>query len=622
MTPRNPSAQLGATLQDLDGKANSEKGPIEGSRPDARPGSSPSSSKTLAVRLWRSYLGRYWPILSLSLIAMAIYAGSASLIPAGVEWINRALGGTSPGAGLSPRRVAVWGPAIVVGLGLVNASAQYLQSRLSAKAALSTLKDLQVDLVASLNRLDDAQVRAFGAGQIISRLTNDVMVLRETLTRATTAVRDLMTLVGLCTVMVFYDPVLFAVVLAVYPIIGWPLMYIGKFLRRKSADAQAQAGEIASLAGELVEGARTIRAFGLEGAFAERAGRQFERRRAVLDRMAQYRAANEPFVFFVGSVALAIVIAVVAWRINAGALNLEQFFSFIIALLLMSQPARGLSTLNAVAQEGFAAFERLLRVIDTEPEIVDGADARALTVEQGRIDISDLHFSYTDDRAALAALSLGIPAGKTVALVGESGGGKSTLFNLLLRFYRPVRGEITIDGVAIDKIALSSLREAISLVSQDVMLFDDTVAANIAFGKISASQEEIEAAASAASANEFILALPQGYQTPVGERGNSLSGGQRQRIALARAFLKDAPILLLDEATSALDAETEAQIQGAIDRLARGRTTIVIAHRLSTVKDADLIAVVDRGRVIETGTHTELMEAGGSYRSLVERQLG
>ncbi|MDZ7629709.1 MAG: ABC transporter ATP-binding protein [Parvularculaceae bacterium] len=569
------------------------------------------SSFSLARRLWREFLGRQAPRLVLALGAMGVYALSAAAIPAGVEWINARLSGEEPSLGAVGGNVAIVGPAIVLLLGIVNAGAQYVQARLSASAALHALKDMQRAIFDRLLALDDAQLRALGPGQSISMLTNDVGVLRETLQRALTAVRDLLTLLALVAVMIWYDAVLFLVVAGIYAIIGWPVARIGAGLRKGSRAAQAQSGEIASLANEAVAGARTIRAYNLEGARAAHAEGAFTRRLSTLLKMATLRALNEPFIFLVGALAMAIVIAVVAFRISAGALNVPQFVSFIIALLMLSQPARGLSTLNAVAQEGFGAFERIAGLLDTAPRIAGGGET--LRTGAGAVSFRDVIFSYDGAGRALDRLTLDVPGGKTVALVGESGAGKSTVFNLLLRLYDPEAGAILIDGQRIDAVSLASLRQSIALVSQDAFLFNDTIAANIAMGRPGASREEIEAAARAASADAFIRRLPNGYEALAGEGGGALSGGERQRIAIARAFLKDAPILLLDEATAALDAESEAAIQAALATLMKGRTTIVIAHRLSTIRAADLIVAIDRGRVAEAGTHEALTAKGGYY---------
>jgi subfamily B ATP-binding cassette protein MsbA len=580
-----------------------------------------ATSAQLALRLWRGYLARYSGKLLLALAAMGVYAVSAAAIPAGVEWINAGLSGERASFSAAPRNVAALGPAVIIALGLINAAAQYVQARLSASAALCALRDLQSDMFGKLLTIDDAQLRAFGQGQSIGRLTNDVTVLRETLTRTLTGVRDILTLMALCAVMLWYDWALFLTVLAIYAVLAWPVSRIGAHLRRRSREAQAQTGDIAGLAGEAVAGARMIRTYGLEAEQAARGRNAFDARLRTLQRMARLRALNEPFIFFVGSAALAIIIAVVATRIEEGALNVSQFISFIIALLMLSQPARGLSTLNAVAQEGFGAFERMLALIDAEPTIKDAPGASPLRTNAGAVSFRSVFFAYDGANPALEGFSLEIPGGKTVALIGESGAGKTTVFNLLTRLYEPQAGAILIDGEDISRATLASLRASIAVVSQEPILFKDTIAANIAFGKPGASHDEIVAAAKAAAADAFIRTMANGYDAIVGEAGGALSGGQRQRIAIARAFLKDAPILLLDEATSALDADSEAAIKAALARLSEGRTTIVIAHRLATIRSADLIVAMEKGRVIEQGAH-DALAAKGDYYARVTRLQG
>jgi ATP-binding cassette, subfamily B, bacterial MsbA len=585
----------------------------------------PKSSFALARRLWADYLSRYWLRLALSLIAMAAYAASASLIPLGVEWINAGLAGGSERFSPGLRDVMVFGPLVIIVLGAINAVSQYVQTRLTAGAALSTLRDLQNDMFSSLMAMDFAQQRAEVSGQTISRFTNDTLVLRETLTRAANAVRDIATLAGLCAMMIYYDWALFLVILGVYPLIGVPVMRIGKFLRKTSSSAQQQAGDVTALIGETVGGARMVKTYQIEPLERARAADAFDDRLALLKKMAYARGLNEPFIFFAGSLAMALVMAIVAMRISSGALTVSEFVGFIIALLLLSQPARGLGTLNAVMQEGFGAFERMLALIDAKPAIKTAEEAGDLPPGPGAIRFEAVSFSYRGtaetDARALDGVTLDIPAGAMVALVGASGSGKSTMINLLPRLYEPDAGCIRIDGHDIAQVTLRSLRARIAMVSQDAVIFNMSALENIAFGCPGASRAEIIQAASDAAANDFIAALPNGYDTPLGEGGGALSGGQRQRIALARAFLKDAPILLLDEATSALDAESETKIQDALARLTKGRTTLVIAHRLSTVKDADLIAVLDNGRIIETGKHDALIAKDGAYARQAKLQF-
>ena len=575
----------------------------------------------LAVRLWRDYLSKYWVRYLCALIAMFFYSISFSAIPVGVEWINSAFSDGENRFSASPRDILTWGPVLILVVGISNALAQYLQTRLSSGAALSGLRDIQSDMFRNLMRLDFAQGRSEASGQMISRFTNDPTVLRETLMRVVQACRDLITLIGLCAVMIYYDWLLFLVVLLVYGLIGWPIVGIGRYLRKKSAETQHQAGEVASLVKETMAGTRIVKSFQLEDYETARGLSSFERRLGLLKNLAYMRALNEPLVFVIGAAAIAGVVATGAWRVSTDALAGPQFVAFMVTLIMLSQPARGLSTLNAVMQEGFGAFERMLSVIDMRPMIKDRENASSLLVTGGAINFTDVGFSYDGKTDVLKRLSLKVPSGGTVAIVGPSGSGKSTLFSLLLRLYDPESGHIRIDDQDVSDVTLASLRSSIALVNQDAFLFDDTILENIRLGNSDASIEDIYDAAKAADAHDFTMAMPAGYQTTVGEGGEALSGGQRQRIAIARAFLKDAPVLLLDEATSALDSNAETNVQRALDQLTKGRSTMVIAHRLSTVRNADLIAVMENGTVIDTGTHETLIETSPVYARLVELQF-
>ena len=552
---------------------------------------------------------------------MGVYALSYGAIPIGVEWINSAFTGTQGRFQASPDDVFAWGPLVITCAGVMVAGSMYLQNRLSLGAALNSLRDLQNDMFSALMVLDFAQLRGESSGQMISRFTNDPLVLRDTLVRVSRALRDLLTLIALCVVMISYDWILFAVVLSAYAVAGWPIAAIGSYLRRKSKETQHQAGDVASLINETVAGAAVVKTFQLEPYEKDRGAKAFNKRLGLLKNLNYMRALNEPVIFVIGAAAVSGVVAAGAWRVMNGALDGAEFGAFVVTLIMLSQPARSLSTLNAVMQEGFGALERMLSIVDMKPLIKDRGGSAVLTASEGAIEFHDVMFSYGGDDAALRSFSLDIPAGAFVALVGESGAGKSTVFKLIPRLYDAVSGDIRIDGQNIMDTTLSSLRQAMSYVGQDAFLFDDTVSANIAMGKPGASTDELIHAAKAAAAHEFITDLPGGYETIVGEGGGRLSGGQRQRIALARAFLKDAPILLLDEATSALDAESEAKVQSALSRVAMGRTTIVIAHRLSTVRKADLIVVMENGSIAEQGTHAELMERGAVYAKLVSLQL-
>jgi subfamily B ATP-binding cassette protein MsbA len=364
-----------------------------------------------------------------------------------------------------------------------------------------------------------------------------------------------------------------------------------------------------------------VKAYGLEDYQNARAKKGFVERSRLFLKVLTDRAAVDPILEITGGLALVGILALTAWRIAEGDTSLGNFVGVIGAVAVAAPELRALGTLNAVAQEGGAAADRVFEIMDATPQIADRADAFELQSPRGSIAFEDVHFSYPDGSPALKGLSLAAEPGQTVALVGPSGAGKSTVFNLLLRLYDPRSGAVIVDDCDIRDYTGASLRQSMALVAQEALLFDDTVAANIALGRIGARRDEIHAAAKAANAHDFILDLPGGYDAPCGEMGRNMSGGQRQRIALARAILRQAPILLLDEATSALDAESEAKVQAALEAYAKDRTTLVIAHRLSTVRAADRIIVIEDGRAVEEGTHTQLMEDGGPYKRLVELQL-
>ena len=367
---------------------------------------------------------------------------------------------------------------------------------------------------------------------------------------------------------------------------------------------------------ESLDGVRVVKIENREAFEEARVAEVVHRRQAFLIRGANARARAAPATETLMTLITAAVIAWAGLRSQGGGMNPGAFVAFIGALALASQSLRQLANLQTVFAEGLSAARRLYAALDVEPEVGDRLGAIETPRGEGRVAFEDVRFAYGEGPEVLSGVSLAVKRGEIVALVGPSGGGKSTLLNLIPRFYDVTGGRVTLDGRDVRDLTLASLRQRIALVTQEPFLFDDTLRANIAYARPEASQEEIEAAARAAAAHDFILALPEGYDTQAGEAGLRLSGGQRQRIAIARAFLKDAPILLLDEATSALDAESEAQVQAALSRLMEGRTTLLIAHRLSTVRNADRIYVLDQGRIVEAGAHDDLVAAGALYARL------
>jgi subfamily B ATP-binding cassette protein MsbA len=513
--------------------------------------------------------------------------------------------------------------AAIVGVTMLRSLFLYLQTVETNRIVMRLTTDMQKLGFAHLVSSDLARLTRETPGRLVSRLTNDIVFVQQAAQAAlNTAVRDTLSVIALAASMFYLDWVMSLIVLCVYPIAALPVAAISQRLRRVAKRTQDELGDMTSLLTEKLSSARLIKSFRLEGYAAERLNRSFEQVYELRMKAVKNRARIDPMLEALGGVAVAGVIAFAYWRIASGISTVGDFMGFVTALLMAAQPIRALGNLSARVNEGLAAAESFYGLIDEKPLIVDRPGAKPLAVDRGAIQFENVAFHYDGqkDLPAVAGFSLKVPGGKTVALVGRSGAGKSTVLNLVPRLFDVTEGRITIDGQDLRDVTLASLRDAISIVSQDVTLFDDAISANIGLGRLGASEAAIIAAAKAAAAHDFIMAQPQGYATEIGDRGLRLSGGQRQRVALARAILKDAPILLLDEATSALDTESERLVQDALARFTRNRTTLVIAHRLSTVQNADLICVMDQGGIVETGTHRELLAKGGHYARLVRSQ--
>ncbi len=574
------------------------------------------STRILVDRLVRQYVRPHFGRIAFAVFCMILVAGTT----AANAWLMQPV---LDEVFLNRNRDMLYlVPAAILVIALIKGGATYGQSVTMNHIGQRIISGVQLEMFAHLMRSDIAFFQTTSTGKLISRFNNDANMLRAAVSTALTGIaKDSLTLVFLVALMFYQDWLLALISFFVFPVAVWPIVRIGRRMRKVSANTQTQMGELTTILDETFQGARHVRAYGMEAYEIGRAGRAIESIFQLIQKAARVRSLTHPIMETLGGIAIAVVILYGGGRVIDGATTPGTFFSFITALLLAYQPMKSLANLNASLQEGLAAAQRIFALIDIEPEIQDRPGATALGNVRGGIRFDAVSFAYDESRAALDNVSIDIPPGKTVALVGPSGAGKSTILNLIPRFYDCDAGRVAIDGRDVRDVSLATLRANIALVAQDITLFDDTVRANIAYGRPDATEDEIRDAARAADAHDFIESLVDGYDTHVGGRGLRLSGGQRQRIAIARAMLKNAPILLLDEATSALDSETERQVQTALDALTQGRTTVVIAHRLSTVTSADIIYVMDQGRVVEQGTHNSLLEAGGAYARLYAVQF-
>jgi len=578
------------------------------------------SDWAIIKRLIRNYLGHRYVVLAIAALCMLTAAGLNGALAWLLDPLTKLIFLQHRADMLLPIALAI------VGVVAVRAVATFGQDYIVNGIAERIVSDVQRDMFHSQVGQDIAALNEVHSGELISKFLNDANLLRGAITRGIAGIGiQLMTLVVLAGLLIYQDWQLALISVLVLPVVAFVTQRLSRSLKKSSTRGMEETGELARTLNEVLGGRHIIKAYNLESYASKSANARIASRLKYILKAVRSRSAAVPATDLLGGIAAALTFAYAGYQGLHGQLPINKFVSFVTAMILAQQPVRVLSSLWTISTEGLSAANRIFAVIDQKPAIVDRADAKPFAIAPppigGAIRFDTVSFAYHEGAEALESISMDIPPGRKIALVGPSGAGKSTIFNLLLRFYDVDSGAISIDGQDIRDVTLASLRDHIALVTQEAILFDETVADNIALGRRDATRDEIVEAAKAAAADGFIRELANGYDTGIGEGGLKLSGGQRQRIAIARAMLRNAPILLLDEATSALDTESERQVQDALSVLMKGRTTIVIAHRLSTVLDADRIYVLDRGHVVEAGTHGELVARKGLYARLYQHTL-
>ncbi|MGE5259288.1 MAG: ABC transporter ATP-binding protein [Actinomycetota bacterium] len=575
------------------------------------------STEEIVVRIWREHLRPRIGLLLLASVAMILTAATTGAIPFLIQRTADDVFVAKNNA------VLYWITAAIVVVTIVKAAAEYVEDVTVNYLGNRFIADLRIQMFAKLERADLSFIQTVHSGRLLSSFLNDATLIRATASRAIVTLGENYLKVIVLVATMFYMDARFSVLILVFMPVAWIMLSRQRRKMRKSTSKSLQeTGDLSALITQTLRGMRIVRAYRQEECEEERATSTINRALEFTMRGTRARALSSPSIELLTGLGFALAIYFAGTKGVRGDLTLGHFMGFMTAALLIYPPLKSAATLQTQLQEGVAAASRVFGVVDLKVHLVEAPDAKPLAFKKGEIEFANVNFAYEPQNPVLKGINLTVPSGRTVALVGPSGSGKSTLVNLALRFFDPERGKVMIDGQDIKLATIDSLRDKIALVTQDPVLFDDTIRANIAYGSKPVVEEQVIAAAKAAAAHDFIMGLPKGYDTRVGEAGGLLSGGERQRIAFARAIYKDAPILLLDEPTSSLDSEAEAKVQVALEELMRGRTVLMIAHRLSTVKKADLICVLDQGRIVETGRHDELVAKGGLYTRLHRTQFG